>query len=61
MLFCIRETLISNWGRGKSHTSLLTGKAAAAKISSDDKAEKEAEAPRATRSSSKKKASSKDA
>lgn len=56
MLFCIRETLITNWGRDKTHGSLLTGK-------SGKVAEKEAaavsEEPRSTRSSSKKKASSK--
>lgn len=51
MLFCIRETLITNWGRDK-HTSLLTGKAA--KV-----AEKESSEPRVTRGSSKKKTSSK--
>jgi len=26
MLFCIRETLITHWGKNKSHASLLTGK-----------------------------------
>jgi len=26
MLFCIRETLIINWGRNSAHASLLTGK-----------------------------------
>jgi len=26
MLFCIRETLIINWGRNNGHSSLLTGK-----------------------------------
>jgi len=25
MLFCIRETLITNWGKDKTHASLLTG------------------------------------
>ena len=50
MLFCIRETLISNWGR---HASLLTG---AAKVAEKDSI---TSSPRTTRSASKKKATSK--
>jgi hypothetical protein len=52
MLFCIRETLITNWGRDKTHASLLTGKSGQVDAAKD-------EAPRVTRGSSKKKASSK--
>ena len=54
MLFCIRETLITNWGRDKTHGSLLTGKSGkvAEEAASEDK-------PRVTRGSSKKKASAK--
>jgi len=54
MLFCIRETLITNWGRDKTHTSLLTGKSG--KVAA---AGKDEPAERVTRGSSKKKTSSK--
>jgi len=32
MLFCIRETLITNWGRDKTHASLLTGKGGSGRV-----------------------------
>lgn len=38
MLFCIRETLIINWGRNSGHASLLSGKK-----SNDQKLEKTVE------------------
>jgi preprotein translocase subunit SecF len=56
MLFCIRETLITNWGRDKTHGSLLTGKSA--QVSAEG-AVVEKEARATTRSSSKKKPSAK--
>ena len=49
MLFCIRETLITNWGKDKTHTSLLTGQGGNSKVAPKDEAE------RVTRGSSKKK------
>jgi hypothetical protein len=56
MLFCIRETLITHWGKDSTHASLLTGAkgtVAPAKESAAAPAEK---VERATRASSKKKA-----
>jgi len=50
MLFTIREALITNWGRNKTHASLLTGKSGA--VAEKDSA---AKPERVTRSSSKKK------
>jgi len=37
MLFCIRETLITNWGRDGTHASLLTGKTARGKVAPKEK------------------------
>lgn len=51
MLFCIRETLITNWGKDKTHSSLLTGQGGKGKVAPKDEAAEE----RVTRGSSKKK------
>jgi len=51
MLFCIRETLITNWGRDKTHASLLTGK-------TGEVAPAKEEGDRVTRGSGKKKSAS---
>lgn len=52
MLFCIRETLITNWGRDKTHGSLITGNKKESKIAPKESAAVE---ERVTRGSSKKK------
>jgi hypothetical protein len=52
MLWGIREALVTNWGKSKTHASLATTKSASAQIAEKDDAPK-------TRSSSKKKAAAK--
>jgi len=60
MLFMIRETLITNWGRDSTHASLLTGKSGAAKVRADREDEDSIYGDKPKKStSSKKKASSK--